>query len=263
MIALSESSLVARYLTLRGESPRNMLDIGAHRGSTLRPFLKRAFAIAAIEPNPDLVSHLVRTFGDREVKVLPFAVHPSMSGTVKLHLLPESDGGSSLLKPKNGHIEGRTVDVSCMTVQELVQGLQQTQFGAIKVDTEGLDADVVHCLIQENVMADAWIWEWHKQDEEREYITNQLLLEFFRQQGFEVFTSQWWREGKPGQMHVWRSLRKVKPSDSPDVHGWGNYIALREPHLWSVWAVSLWIEIGIGIVRFVVRELRRLFRIFS
>ena len=262
VIAISEAAAVARYLHWTRCEERTFLDVGAHNGSTLAPFIHAGFQTVAVEPNPNLVEVIRSRFTCNQVQILDIAIHPTYSGTSQLYLDSRSDGASSLEGIGVATSTG-SIDVDCLTPADFVARLGSTRFAVVKVDVEGLDAPVVHGLLDEGVCASVWIWEWHSDENGEHQAQDVDLLQRFLSQGYSVYQSSWWGSGTPGNSHAWRSLHKIPPVEESVRSRWGNFIALENPPNSVYWWGAIGSECSAGVLRYSWRRFRKIGNLYS
>ncbi|MCX8139908.1 MAG: FkbM family methyltransferase [Gemmataceae bacterium] len=131
--------------------PPVMIDVGAHHGVTLAPFLEAGWQVFAFEPVEENRAEIQRRFGTHpRLQVRGEAVSDSCGPKV-LHLALHPDGRlhdyhHSL--EQLGHTEefrpGPSVTVSAVTLDALVaRGALPREVGLLKIDTEGHDLAVL------------------------------------------------------------------------------------------------------------------------
>jgi FkbM family methyltransferase len=140
-----EALLAARLHT------RYMIDVGAHHGSTLLPFLNAGWRVIAFEPIADNRRVLLERCGPCErLLVRPEAVS-SHSGTGVLQLALRLDGAPHdyyhSLEPTRAdryHRKGGVESVPLVSLDELAaRGEVPHEVGFLKIDTEGHDLAVL------------------------------------------------------------------------------------------------------------------------
>ena len=132
-----ETQLAAQLLA---ETPSDavMVDIGAHHGSSLAPFLKRGWKVFAFEPDPKNRAQLEKRFGAHPLLTIDArAVSDSSIGYVPFYASEESTGISSLSAFTEGHRQACLV--STTTLAEIVAEQNLSQIDFLKIDTEGYD----------------------------------------------------------------------------------------------------------------------------
>jgi FkbM family methyltransferase len=128
-----------------------MIDVGAHHGSTLLPFLEAGWRVYAFEPVEANRARLLERCGRHERLTLRPEAVSNCSGTRPLHLALSLDGSlheyyHSLERTRADryHRKGETVEVRVVSLDDLVvSGEIPQQVGFLKIDTEGHDLAVL------------------------------------------------------------------------------------------------------------------------
>src|SRR5262245_3812325 len=135
---------------------RCMLDVGAHHGTALEPYLDAGWQVIAFEPLEANRRRLSERFaGNPRLVVRPEAVS-STSGTRTLHLALNRDGSlheyyhSLEDLPEDGwHSKGGNLAVPTVSLDDLVaRGVLPRRVGFLKIDTEGHDLAVLRGAAQ-------------------------------------------------------------------------------------------------------------------
>lgn len=132
-----------------------VFDVGAHIGVKTRAFLSLGAKVIAVEPNPECVARLGQTFRveleTNRLHIVASAV-AGKNGQITLTIFDAqsaiTSGSSEFVDyARSGGFErSTTMTASAVTLDELI-----TQFGLptfLKLDLEGMDADVLHALSQ-------------------------------------------------------------------------------------------------------------------
>jgi FkbM family methyltransferase len=130
---------------------KHMIDVGAHHGSVLEPFLLAGWKVDAFEPVKENRDALMRKFGSApNLRVFEEALSNS-SGVKELHLALNKDGtlhefyhSFEELPEDDFHRKGPVRHVKATTLDDLVtEGQLDSQVGLLKIDTEGHDLKVL------------------------------------------------------------------------------------------------------------------------
>jgi FkbM family methyltransferase len=130
---------------------KHMIDVGAHHGSVLEPFLLAGWKVDAFEPVKENRDGLMRKFGSApNLRVFGEALSNS-SGVKELHLALNNDGtlhefyhSFEELPEDDFHRKGPVRHVKATTLDNLVtEGQLESQVGLLKIDTEGHDLKVL------------------------------------------------------------------------------------------------------------------------
>jgi len=221
---LDESLLVS---TLTGDdcgSAFVMLDVGAHRGSSMRPFLERGWSILAFEPDDTNRRHLEeRLAGRTGVRIDSRAISDKSEEDKPFYQSDVSDGISGILAFHESHREAGKVAVTTVTEAMRDYGLDHIDF--LKVDVEGLDFSVLKGVPWETVTPRFVLCEFEDAK------TMQLghdwrdMADYLQDKGYAVYVSEWYPIQRYGVRHQWRSLRKY-PCELTDPAAWGNLLAI-------------------------------------
>lgn len=127
------------------KSGATVVDIGANIGCFSLAAAQKASRVIACEPHPDNLAILRENIAMNRatnVEIIPCAIS-SMSGKSAL-FLPEQDtffGRYSL------HEQGtRSIEVSCLTVEDLLHQAHLTSIDLIKIDCEGSEYEILYGL---------------------------------------------------------------------------------------------------------------------
>jgi FkbM family methyltransferase len=146
---------------------RRMIDVGAHHGSTLEPFLRAGWDVWAFEPFEASRARLLERLGASErLRLRPEAVSDH-DGTATLRLALRPDGSPhdyyhSLERTRADryHRKGGTLSVPLVSLDGLVERAElPARVGLLKVDTEGHDLAVLRGASRlecEAVVAEFW-----------------------------------------------------------------------------------------------------------
>ena len=224
--ALGFNEIGAVHAVLRGEGPGVMVDVGAHFGSSLRPFANDGWQVYALEPDPSNRAVLMRLVsGKPNVVVDGRAVSERDGEIVQLYTSPVSTGISTLAPFHQTHqpsVEVETVrlDTFLATVDEVA---------VLKTDTEGYDLPVLRSFPWDRIHPRAVVAEFEDRKTLPLGYDFKDMADFMMELGYAVLVSEWYPVVEYGQHHRWRSLRRY-PTALTDKGGWGNLICV-EPHL--------------------------------
>ena len=128
-----------------------MIDVGAHHGTSLAPFLRAGWRVVAFEPFEDNRRRLEERFGNNPLLSSRAEAVSNVSGTRALRLALNLDGtlheyhhSLEAIGDDAWHKKGPAVPVRTATLDELVErGEVPEQVGFLKIDTEGHDLAVL------------------------------------------------------------------------------------------------------------------------
>jgi FkbM family methyltransferase len=129
-----------------------VFDVGANLGSYAEIFASLGARVIALEPNPDCVSHIRRSYPGELIDVVGTAVG-STAGVATIRLAERSDMSSMSAEWINSIQEAQRIDdsvwarqltVPVITLDSLVQRYGVPKF--IKIDVEGFEENVLNGL---------------------------------------------------------------------------------------------------------------------
>jgi len=241
--AFSEHNAVERYFRESGDLPGRamarwrsrkwrrptMVDVGAYRGQSFRPFLALGWDIHAFEPDPDSRKHLADVAGEGRITVHETAVADVERDGVPWFVSDEVDSISSLAPFDPSHHRSATVRVTTLARALEEAGVERVDY--LKIDAEGFDLQVLRGF--------PWRRSWRRthppevilcEFEDRK--TRRLgygvddLGGFLLDRGYRVFLSEWQPIERYGAGHRWRRVASY-PTPLWDRDAWGNFIAVR------------------------------------
>ena len=203
-----------------------MIDVGAHQGSALMPFLNMGWSIYAFEPDDNNRTNLIRKLSghDKAHQVIldNRCVGNKTQQGVTFFTSNQSTGISGLSAFHPSHKEAYKVDV--ITLRDYFAGKEMPKVDFLKVDTEGYDLFVLQ----------GYPWERGKpviiECEFENAKTTPLgysfhdIARFLVEKGYAVYVSEWHPIVRYGARHNWRRLARY-PCELIDTNGWGNLIA--------------------------------------
>jgi FkbM family methyltransferase len=146
------------------------IDVGAHRGAVTERLLETGYSVYAFEPYPPSYAELEHKHkGGGDLHTFPLAIGPA-DGKVMLHVASDVSGKNdndptlfnTLVEHPLGHDFRftQTIPVEVRSLASLVQsGELPKRAGVLKIDTEGLDLEVIRGMGQLRpsvVMAEFW-----------------------------------------------------------------------------------------------------------
>jgi len=224
-IRLSESDLIAE---LTGADRRGgiMIDVGAHIGSALPPFLAKGWQIFAFEPDMRNRRILEKRYGNQPNLVIdPRAVSDQSAEKLPFFTSSESTGISSLAYFDESH--KKTADVSATTLGEFCRERQIDHINFLLVDAEGYDFLVLKGLDWCAIKPDIIICEFEDGKTGNLGYTFHDIAKFLQHKGYEVLVSEWHPILRYGIAHDWHRLAKY-PCELNDQNAWGNLIACQD-----------------------------------
>lgn len=207
-----------------------MIDVGAHHGWALSPFLKKGWRIYAFEPDNDnrkkLLERLKTLPLSANVKVDKRAVSDVSRSGLSFYRSEESTGISGLSAFHPTHKSEQTVDT--ITLAEVLADERIPGIDFLKIDTEGHDLFVLRGFPWDRFRPAVIECEFEDSKTLPLGYGFHDLAGFLMEKGYTVYVSEWHRIIRYGIRHDWRRLARY-PCELADDKGWGNLIAFRDP----------------------------------
>ena len=227
---LGPSSLDEVFMVFHviGGSPGTMLDVGAHKGSSLTPFLKHGWTVHAFEPDP--ANRKILSSSCPDAIIDPRAVSEVDGDEVPLFTSAVSTGISTLSPFHKTHTSTTTVKTVRLDTYMRERNVQQVDF--LKTDIEGFDLFALRSFSWEALHPRAVVCEFEDNKTQRLGHDVHDIAQFLEQHGYSVLVSEWEPIVEYGSRHRWRRFVRY-PADIP-ADSWGNLIAVDRPLLESV-----------------------------
>jgi len=207
-----------------------MIDVGAHHGHALFPFLHKGWRVFAFEPdngNRAILEKRLEHSGELRslIRLDDRAVSDHVSTGLAFYRSDQSSGISGLSAFHPSHVSKQTVDTTTLSEVLAEDDLPGVDF--LKIDTEGHDLFVLRGF------------PWHRfrpaviecEFEDAKTIplgyTFHDMAGFLLEQGYRVYVSEWHPIIRYGIRHDWHRLAPY-PCELSDHNAWGNLLAFRE-----------------------------------
>ncbi|MDA9711253.1 FkbM family methyltransferase [Luminiphilus sp.] len=207
-----------------------MIDVGAHHGSAMLPFLKLGWEVIAFEPDSKnrrrLRDQLEQQTFRQKVTLDERCVSNYADENVSFYSSEVSTGISGLSAFHDSHSESQSVAVTSLT--SFFESSEMPSVDFLKIDTEGHDLFVLEG------------YPWHRNRPkviECEFENTKTLplgydfddlALYLLALGYTVFVSEWHPIIRYGIRHDWHRLTRY-PCKLNDDKGWGNLLAFRDP----------------------------------
>lgn len=220
-----EAKLVAEFLA-EGISGI-MIDVGAHHGSALAPFLDRGWRVYAFEPDPDNRKRLLARYGHNPLlSVDSRAVSDKADQSVAFYSSSESTGISTLTPFRDTH--QKVCQVCTTRLLDFCRDNEIKHVDFLKTDTEGYDFMVLKGFPWETVRPSAIQCEFEDRKTLPLGYNFHDMARFLMDKGYTVFVSEWHPVIRYGIRHDWRRLVPY-PCQLVSPDAWGNLIAFKNP----------------------------------
>ncbi len=208
----------SRYCFNLFKKKGTMIDVGAHWGTSLLPFVESGWKIFAFEPDPSNRKELKRRFKD--IFIDARAVSNKVATNITLYKSQQSTGISSLSPFHESHYAAIGVDVITLTEFIKEQKIKKVDF--LKIDTEGYDYFVLQGYPWSKAPK-VILCEFENSKTEPLGYSFDDMAEFLLSKGYKLKISEWYPVKAYGAVHEWKRL-----TDYPcelDTNAWGNIIA--------------------------------------
>ena len=219
-----EAELISEVFAKRG-TQGVMVDVGAHFGESLLPYLQRGWKIYAFEPDPANRVELEKAVPVSKIRLFDVAVGDREDDGVPFFASDESSGISGLSAFRETHREVRRVKLT--TLRTVLSNEKVDRVDFLKIDTEGHDLFVLKGFPWERLSPDVVLCEFEDYKTRPLGYGFQEMGDLLLEKGYQVFLSEWAPILKYGVSHEWRSWKKY-PCGLKDPKGWGNFVAFRK-----------------------------------
>lgn len=206
-----------------------MIDVGAHFGYALAPFLGKGWEIFAFEPDEQNRQKLLQRLANHpygsNVKLDTRAVSDKSQQGLTFYRSAESTGVSGLSAFLSSHTAAQTVDTVTLTEVLANENIDAVDF--LKIDTEGHDLFVLKGFPWERFKPTVIECEFEDSKTVPLGYTFHDLANYLVDKGYTVYVSEWHPIIRYGIRHDWRQLSRY-PCELADEKGWGNLLAFRD-----------------------------------
>ncbi len=213
-----ESQWIFDYF--KDQKSGQMIDVGAHRGETFYPYLRKGWHVLAFEPNPKNIQYIPEF---KNLDLIEAAVADYTRDSQVFYESPESTGISSLNNFHASH--SPLTNVSVVTLNDALKQRDIINIDYLKIDTEGYDLFCLKGLDFEKYLPKLVMVEFEDKKTQPLGYCYQDLGNFLLEKNYLVFLSEWFPVNQYGQRHRWRELKSY-PCKLRDENGWGNFIAI-------------------------------------
>lgn len=224
-----ETSAIARLFSgaLRGST---MIDVGAHIGTALEPFLDDGWRVFAFEPDEKNRGNLLKRLSGhrnwRNVMLDTRCVSNKSQHDLSFYRSDESTGISGLSAFHESHVESQRVDT--VTLTDFFEDKPIAAVDFLKIDTEGFDYFVLQGFPWSRLKPAVIECEFEDLKTVPLGYTFHDLASFLVGKGYAVYVSEWHPVLRYGIRHDWNRLVRY-PCELANEKGWGNLLAFREP----------------------------------
>ncbi|MFC3714815.1 FkbM family methyltransferase [Luteimonas soli] len=208
-----------------------MIDVGAHHGHALFPFLQKGWQVFAFEPDDGNRAILEKRLEKDErakslVRLDKRAVSDHVSAGLAYYRSDQSSGISGLSAFHPSHVSKQTVDTTTLSEALAEEDIPGVDF--LKVDTEGHDLFVLKGFPWHRFKPAVIECEFEDAKTVPLGYTFHDMAGFLLEQGYCVYVSEWHPIIRYGIRHDWHRLMPY-PCELSDQGAWGNLLAFRDP----------------------------------
>ena len=238
---VSENDAIATVL-LDSKKCGVMVDVGAHVGSTCRPFYTRGWYVLAHEPDINSRKILARRVCNfKRVRLDGRALSDQPQIETDFFASSESDGIHGLNDFHSSHYISQKVEVTTLTRSLKEHNIESLDY--LKVDTEGNDLRVLQGLDWDSHFPEVLMCEFEDVKSTSYGYSSMDLYTYLSHRYSTVLISEWHPVRKYGTLHRWRRL-----VDSPEgldfEGGWGNFIAFKDSNLKALLVAGINMQAG-------------------
>lgn len=210
-----------------------MIDVGAHFGSSLRPFAYHGWRVYAFEPDSSNRKVLMDKFGNLpNVMIDDRAVSDELRESATLFRSTESTGISGLSAFNASHTAAEEVPVTTIERFMAENALTDEPIDFLKVDTEGFDLNVLKGVAWQTSRPRFILCEFEDTKSRRLGYGYHDIAKFLMGKGYRIVVSEWYPIKRYGGPHDWRRFA-VYPCELEDTNGWGNLMATTDEHVFT------------------------------
>lgn len=207
-----------------------MIDVGAHHGTALMPFLNKGWRIFAFEPDEMNYNVLVKqlfSHKNKDLITLDTRCVSNISQTgVSFYRSDQSTGISGLSAFHESHVKAQSVDT--ISLNEYFKKIDIFNVDFLKIDTEGYDLFVLQGFPWERFTPAVIECEFEDKKTIPLGYTFHDLAQYLVKKGYTTYVSEWHPIIRYGIPHDWNRLVRY-PCVLNNIDGWGNLIAFRNP----------------------------------
>jgi len=227
---LDENRIISKILK---QENGVMIDVGAHIGQSLMPFLQRDWTIYAFEPDDRNRQTLLSRVGSHSksgnLHLFDVCLGEQEKFSVEFFESPISSGISGLHPFHPSHSKAKVVDV--ITLDQFIANHQIERINYLKVDTEGNDLFVLKGFPWGKLHPDVILCEFESRRTTGLGYSAEELAQFLIAKDYFLYASIWHPVIEYGTQHQWERLTPY-PCSIPEL-SWGNFIAIGNNNLKS------------------------------
>jgi FkbM family methyltransferase len=218
-----EAKLIRDYFA-RHPRVGNLVDVGAHTGTSFRQYLNEGWRVLAFEPDSSKFEKLRPYLGQPKFELMTCAVGDKADTNVQFYTSPESTGIASLVPFRDSHVPAERVQQTTLAGELKKRSMRQIDF--LKIDTEGYDLLVLRGH-DWTVRPEVILTEFDEVKTRHLGTGYRDIADLLKSNGYTVFCSQWAPLVRYGSGHTWTAIGEY-PCDLQHADAWGNFVAVRD-----------------------------------
>ncbi len=226
--SVDETELISKHFKAINTGT-HMIDVGAHHGHSLSPFLDQGWQVYAFEPDDTNRAKLIEIIKSHPYKtnlrIDSRCVSDKNMQAVPFFTSNESTGISGLSAFHQTHEESQNVCVT--TLSNLFNETSFTNVDFLKIDTEGHDLFVLQGYPWEICYPSVIECEFEDAKTVPLGYDYHSLADYLRNKGYIVYVSEWHPIIKYGIKHDWFALKRY-PCELDSPNAWGNLLAFKD-----------------------------------
>jgi FkbM family methyltransferase len=220
---IDENIIVFIFLNAMQDTNKVMLDVGAHTGSSVTPFLKDNWDVFAFEPdkrNRISLDRLKERYPNLTIDSR--AVSDRTQKNISFYTSNISTGISGLSKFHKSHKITDKVDT--ITLKDVCSDNNIQKIDYLKIDTEGFDLFVLKGVPWKTIKPKIILCEF--EDNKTKNLGYQFddMAKFLINKGYRLIISEWFPVEEYGKEHSWNCFKEYPCKFDTD-RVWGNIIA--------------------------------------
>jgi FkbM family methyltransferase len=217
-----EAKIIADYFA---RHPRQgvIIDVGAHFGTSFKPYLREGWRVYAYEPDSTKLEKIEPFLSNPLFTFSRSAVADTVKEGVQFYTSPESTGIASLVAFRDSHAPSEKVSTTTLAIELKQHGI--TKLDYLKIDTEGYDLHVLKGH-DWSVRPEVIMCEFDEIKTRPQGFGYRAIGDLLRSHDYVVYCSQWAPLVKYGSGHAWHSIAAY-PCELHHADAWGNFIAVR------------------------------------
>ena len=225
-----ETDLIAALFRAGVFRGKSMIDVGAHEGYALAPFMEMGWCIQAFEPDEvnreKLLQRVSNSPNGKNVSVDVRCVNDESQVGLSFYRSEQSTGISGLSAFHETHEEAQKVDSTSLS-DFYLDNEMDLEVDFLKIDTEGHDLFVLKGFPWDRCKP--LVIECEFEDSKTVSLGYNLydLADYLVERGYLVYVSEWHPIIRYGIRHDWKCWLRY-PCKIGHSTAWGNLIAFRE-----------------------------------